>query len=129
MPQFVTDTHALIWYLVGSPRLGSKARVAFDETAAGNAQVVIPAIVVAEMVMLAEKHRTIQFHGILSELRAISGFQFAPLMPDTAIAIQHLTILPDIHDRLITAEALHQGSALITADGGITDSGLVEVVW
>jgi len=24
---------------------------------------------------------------------------------------------------------LHQGSALITADGGITDSGLVEVVW
>lgn len=110
MPQFVTDTHALIWYLVGSPRLGSKARVAFDETAAGNAQVVIPAIVVAEMVMLAEKHRTIQFRELLSELQAVPGFQFASLTPDTAIAIHQLTSLPDIHDRLITAEALKQAS-------------------
>ena len=129
MNRYVTDTHALIWYLVGSSRLGHKARVAFDEAVAGNAQVIIPAIVIAEMVILAEKHRTIQFCELLSELRAISGFQFVPLTPDTAMAIQRLTILLDIHDRLITAEALQQGSALITADGKITDSGLVEVVW
>jgi hypothetical protein len=37
--------------------------------------------------------------------------------------------LPDIHDRLIVAETLDLGAALITRDQGITASGLVEVVW
>jgi PIN domain nuclease of toxin-antitoxin system len=129
MNRYVTDTHALIWYLVGSSRLSHRARAVFDEAVAGNAQVVIPAIVIAEMIMLAEKHRAIQFRELLSELQAVPGFQFAPLTPDTAITIHQLTILPDIHDRLITAEALHQGSALITADGRITDAGLVDVIW
>lgn len=106
MSRYVTDTHALIWYLVGSSRLSNRVRAVFDEAVAGNAQVIIPAIVIAEMVMLAEKHRTIQFRELLSELQAVPGFQFASLTPDTAIVIHQLTSLPDIHDRLITAEAL-----------------------
>jgi hypothetical protein len=30
MPDTVTDTHSLIWYIEDSPRLGSAAREAFD---------------------------------------------------------------------------------------------------
>jgi len=32
--QYVADTHALFWYLTGSPHLGDKAKEAFDEDTA-----------------------------------------------------------------------------------------------
>ncbi len=129
MEKYVTDTHALLWYLVGSPRLGKRARAAFDAAVAGDAEIIIPAIVVAELVMFAEKYRTIRPDMIFSKLQTESGFQIVPLMPETAAKIHDLIALPDIHDRLIAAEALYQKCALITFDQRITDSSLVEVVW
>ncbi len=54
-PVYVIDTHALIWYLRGSDRLGAAARAAFDDVTSGRAHMVVPAIVLAELVMLAEK--------------------------------------------------------------------------
>jgi predicted nucleic acid-binding protein len=58
MPAFyVTDTHALIWYLNGSQRLGAQARAAFDSASAGASQIVVPVIVFAEIVFLAERRR------------------------------------------------------------------------
>ncbi len=91
MTAYITDTHALLWYLGGSPLLGAAAQSAFDQAAA--------------------------------------GFRFTSLTPQTALRIQPLTVLPDIHDRLIVAEALESGATLITRDEVITASGLVPVVW
>lgn len=129
MEKYVVDTHALIWYLVGSPRLGTRARAALDAVVSGEASVIIPAIVVAELVMFAEKYRTIEPDKIVSMLQLESGFQFVPLMPETAANIQNLTFLPDMHDRLIVSEALYQECALISADEKITNSKLVEILW
>ncbi len=129
MKKYVTDTHALLWYLAGSARLGEEARVVFDAAAAGDAEIIVPAIVVAEIVMLAEKRSAIDFQRIMSEVRSMGGFLFVPLLAETASAIQHISALPDIHDRLIVAEAMHQRAALITFDKAITGAGLVEVVW
>ncbi len=39
MSDYVTDTHALIWYLENSPRLGSQARAAFDACDQGEARI------------------------------------------------------------------------------------------
>jgi PIN domain nuclease of toxin-antitoxin system len=57
MTTYVADTHALIWYLFNPGRLGSDAQVALGEVAEGHATLVIPAVVVAEMVMVVEKGR------------------------------------------------------------------------
>lgn len=38
---YVTDTHALFWYLTNSPRLGPQANLAFDEADQGVAQIYI----------------------------------------------------------------------------------------
>jgi predicted nucleic acid-binding protein len=46
MVEYVADTHALIWYLSGSERLGDEARALFDSAIAGEIRVLIPAIVV-----------------------------------------------------------------------------------
>lgn len=129
MSRYITDTHALIWYLAGSSRLGNAARLAFESAIGGDSVIYIPAIVVAELVMFAEKHKTIRPESILAELRAKSAFQFLALLPETASKIQDLTALPDIHDRLIVAESMIQNFPLITLDGSITRSKLVEVVW
>lgn len=55
MNRYVADTHALFWYLINSPELGSKARLAFDEADDGQAFIYVPAIVIAELFYLNEK--------------------------------------------------------------------------
>jgi PIN domain nuclease of toxin-antitoxin system len=52
-----------------------------------------------------------------------------PLEPDTALGIEALSALPDIHDRLIVAEARAQNAALITRDAAVTAARLVITVW
>ena len=79
--------------------------------------------------MFAEKHKQIEPDKILEKLRALSGFEFLALLPETAAKIKELTALSDIHDRLIVAEAMIQKMPLITFDEAITKSGLVEVIW
>jgi PIN domain nuclease of toxin-antitoxin system len=44
MADHVTDTHSLIWYLEGSPRLGDKARAAFKACDCGAAVIYVPTI-------------------------------------------------------------------------------------
>jgi len=129
MSGYITDTHALIWYLVGSPRLGGEARTLFDSAVEGDSQIFIPAIVVAELMMFAEKRKTIDPEKILAKLRDTPGFGFLPLLPETAEKIRELTALSDIHDRLIVADPMAQNMPLISFDESITKSKLVEVIW
>lgn len=48
------DTHALMWFLEGSFRLGTAARNALSDTAA---PVVVPIIVLAQITFLYARHR------------------------------------------------------------------------
>ncbi len=85
MALYVTDTHALLWYLGGSARLSAAARAAFDEAASGTSQVIAPAIIIAELVMLAEKRRgTINAQQIIASVRANPNFRFTSLLPEIA---------------------------------------------
>ena len=43
--KYVVDTHALIWFLIGSPKLGPNAKLALENT---NNQFVVPATALAE---------------------------------------------------------------------------------
>jgi predicted nucleic acid-binding protein len=52
---YVADTHALLWYLTDSPRLGPNASAAFDDAANGKSTIYISAIVVAELYYLNKK--------------------------------------------------------------------------
>lgn len=130
MTRYVADTHALFWYLSGSPLLSSAARAAFDEAKIGTSEVIVPAIAIAELIMLAEKRRiAIDIDHIMSTLGAFPGFRFTALTPAIAKRIRTLKALRDIHDRLIVAEALEADAILITFDQLITASRLVPVVW
>jgi PIN domain nuclease of toxin-antitoxin system len=130
MAHYVTDTHSLLWYLSGSERLGATTRVVLDGAANGENEVLVPAIVIAEFIRISEKYGgKIDVAQIISNLQEKPGFRFTHLTPEIVLGIRPLTTLPDLHDRLIVAEAIAQNATLITRDKAITSSGLIQVVW
>lgn len=56
-PLFVTDTHSLIWYFDASPKLGVSARATFEKVVRGEANLIVPTIVIAELLFAREKRR------------------------------------------------------------------------
>ena len=130
MPLYVADTHALVWYLSGSAQLSLTARQVLDGAVRDEHQINIPAIVLAELVMLSEKHSgRFNLPRIVARLRQVPGFRLTSLSPDVALRIAELAELPDIHDRLIVAEALKLGASLLTRDQAIAESNLVTTIW
>src|SRR6266498_3780989 len=52
--KYVLDTHTLVWYLEGSPRLSTRAKAIVDDS---SNQLVVPLIVLAEAAFLVERGR------------------------------------------------------------------------
>jgi PIN domain nuclease of toxin-antitoxin system len=134
MMDYVADAHAIVWHLFAQSRLGKAALAVLDDAAAGNARIYLPAVAVAEMIMVIEKRRIpgvtlSQLEIELELMRNNASYEFLALLPDTVINSHRLTAIPDIFDRLIVAEAVRLGLPLITKDSVITASGLVTVVW
>ena len=131
---YLADAHAILWHLFEPRRLGSAARAAFVDTDSGRARVFLPAVVIAEMIMVIERGRlpSINISHLLTVFHAMqSGHNYIlyPLLPEVVIASHSLTAVPDIFDRLIIADARRMSVPLISRDSIISTSGLVNVVW
>ena len=130
---YVADTHALVWFLFAQNRLSTRVKDIFQRTEAGQHTVYVPAVAVAEMIMVVEKGRV---QGTVPELLAglalmesAGHYQFLSLSPNLVIASHLFTFIPDIFDRLIVADTHRLGYPLITRDDKIRKSGLVQTVW
>jgi predicted nucleic acid-binding protein len=55
MATYMADTHSLLWLFMYPRKLGEYARQAFDEVGSGEARVLIPVIVLAELIFTIEK--------------------------------------------------------------------------
>lgn len=127
---YVSDTHSLVWYLGQLPELSQPALEVYEGVFTQANRIVVPTIVIAEMVMMVEKRRlALDVAQVVARLAATPGYEFVPITPALALQIAKLSILPDIHDRLIVATALEQNATVITRDRAITESKLVRVVW
>lgn len=134
MRELVTDTHGFLWHLYAASKLGTKAKEAFAAADAGKLRIFIPALVVAEALMVSEKRRIdgLDTEGLLPQLRAArfsDNYVLSDLRASTVLASHQLTAIPDIFDRLIVAEALERGLALLSRDSVIRESGLVQTIW
>jgi PIN domain nuclease of toxin-antitoxin system len=131
--KYVLDTHALIWYIEGNPRLGQSAKQVMDDA---TSELVLPAIALAEALDIIPKGRT-----SIPDVNTI----LQRILTDTRITIQPLTLaileqslvasaVPEMHDRLIAATALwleslgHEAN-LLTMDPKIIAAALVRIVW
>ena len=134
MSQYVTDTHALIWHLYANPKLSPAARDIFDRADAGEAQIVIPAIALIEIIYLAEKKRiptdAVQKSlGLLTS--GLDNYQIAAIDAFVAQAVQRIdrATVPEMPDRIIAATALYLNLPLITRDERIEKISDLTVVW
>ncbi len=128
----VVDTHALVWYVEDSPRLGSTARRLLLDP---DARFAVPTIVLAEARFLEEAGRTkVSWTDILSALEADPRFEVYPLTLDVLRRMPREQGL-EMHDGIICAtallyrELLGEDVQIITRDKRIADSRLVETVW
>jgi PIN domain nuclease of toxin-antitoxin system len=115
-------------------RLGSAAQQVFSDAEAGQICIHVPAVVVAEAIMVVQKGRLLgaSLDHLLPHLRAMAAsdnYPLLPLLPDTVIASHQYTTIPDIFDRLIVTEAILHGVPLVTRDPVIRQSGLISTVW
>lgn len=130
----VLDAHALVWFLVGSPKLGANARAVLN---APNIDLYLPLIALAEACWMVEKGRVPTIPSVSHLLAAVDADRRVILVPlDRSILDRSLplTSIAEMHDRQIMATALSLSSAgssvaLLTRDLNITVSGLVPVIW
>ncbi|MCI0389078.1 MAG: type II toxin-antitoxin system VapC family toxin [Acidobacteria bacterium] len=133
MPDAVTDTHGLIWYLENDPRLGPDASLVFSACDQGQAWIYVPTVCLVEIVYLQEKGR------IPANLKAIfdaklkagrSRVKLADLTAEVVDAMAQIprSEVPDMPDRIIAATSLHLGLPLISKDRRIRSS-IVTTIW
>ena len=129
-PSYVTDTHSLIWYLYASPKLGKGALAAFEAVGRNEARLVVPAIVVAELVYIAERGKVaVDVDWVIRKLSENPAIEITPLSVDRVLAMRGLGAIPEMHDRLIATEARLRGAKVITKDAEMRDAKVVETVW
>ncbi|RLT44669.1 MAG: PIN domain-containing protein [Chloroflexi bacterium] len=133
MPNYVTDTHGLVWYLTSDARLGREAKVIFAACERGEVLIFVPTISLVEIIYLQEKRKIpenlhAQFTLVINSDRF--GLRIADLTHEIAAALAQIprAAVPDMPDRIIAATALHLGVPLISRDR-IIQLSEVETVW
>ena len=121
----VLDTHALVWAVEGSSRLGSRARARIDDERR-TGRVGISAITPWEIALLVAKGRLQLAMDVgvwLERALRSPGIDLCPIEP--AIALDSVRLPGAFHadpaDRLLIATARHWSATLVTADGAILE--------
>ena len=131
--QYVVDTHALVWFLEGNPRLGTKAKALLEDP---TSVLIVPIIVVAEACWIIEHGRT-SIPSVSDFLKTVDADPRVTVVAlDRAILDKALTLqaIGEMHDRLIIATALFlqahgETVTVLTKDTNICDVGVVPTIW
>jgi PIN domain nuclease of toxin-antitoxin system len=107
---FVSDTHSLYWYLQNSPKLSRAASDCFDQALRGEATIIVPSIVLAELHYLNVKlGRTLEFEQTIALLADSRQFVFVPLEVEHVLEFEIDASIPEMHDRIIVGVARSSG--------------------
>lgn len=131
MTYYILDTHALVWFLEKSPKLGKNARNALIDP---NSSIIIPSIVLAEIKFLYAKNRfSTSLEQVFSVIEDDPRCIIQPLDVDT---VNMIPTTLEIHDAIITATALiferksqQEDVVVLTKDKEIIESRLVKTFW
>ena len=126
----VSDTHLLFWQLTATPRLGAKAKTAFDTVAAGDATIIVPVIVLADLYFLNEKAgQPVYFNATWRRLELSPQFVLAPMAPKDVLDFAVDVAVPEMHDRIVAGLARRLGVACLTRDEALIGSARIDTVW
>ena len=126
---YVFDTHVLIWYFIGSKRLKRKLKERIEEVRNTGGRLLVPTIVIAEALAIAEKGKVeFDFQGMYQLIKDEPEFEIVGFTPEIMEEAMH-TEIPEIHDRIIVATAKFYMAGLLTKDKIILESGEVGKLW
>lgn len=133
MAGVMADTHAVIWYLLDSPRLSALALAQFEACRTDGVRVGVASISIVEIVYLVDKGRIPAATIPLLEeslKQQPSLLEIIPLTQSIALTVRRVPReqVPDLPDRIIAATALHLGVSLISRDRKIRLSN-VATIW
>lgn len=130
MSDYVTDTHALYWYLTASPKLGANAHAAFLAGEQGQTLIYIPSIVLAELYYVNSKyHQPLRFAQEYERLTESGQFRFVEFRAADVLRFDALVAIPEMHDRMIVGVAHALRLPLLTRDNEIVASGIIPTIW
>lgn len=128
MNSFVTDTQALVKFMLGKKVINIRSHKAYQSADKGESTIIIPAIVLMEMLYLFEKNRIDVSLLQTEELLKSQNYQFEPLSFDILKTASEIDDIPELHDRLIAATARYLGLPIITNDPVIKSSQFVNIL-
>lgn len=128
----VTDTHPLIFHVTGEKRLGRQAAVHFQACERQQSLLYVPVMVMWEMSILARIGRINlrrPVRDLFADLFSNPAYQPLDLTPEQVYLAGEAQPNTDPFDALICAAARSLQLPLLTRDGDIEASGLVQVLW
>jgi len=130
LPTYITDTHSLFWALKDTSRLSPAAYAVFRLAAVQEAYIIVPAIVVAELFYLSQKLGSPILPSVfLADIARSREFVFSELGQAQLEKLEAIDGVPEMHDRLIVAEALVHHAPIISRDRLLRQRGVIEVIW
>jgi predicted nucleic acid-binding protein len=126
--RYVTDTQALIKFMMGQKVINEQCHQAFLSADQGDNIIIIPAIVLMEILYLFEKSR-IKIDLIQTEVLLKSkNYQYEPLSLEILKTAADIHDIPELHDRMIAATARYLDIPLITNDPVIRKSRFIKIL-
>jgi PIN domain nuclease of toxin-antitoxin system len=127
---FVTDTHALVWWFTDSPKISPKAIDIFEGCESGQNIIFIPSIVLAEALSIFEKKRIpFDFKKLLKRIDDSGNFVIIPLDYSILQRMIDLKDIPELHDKIIVSTSKYLDTPIITKDRTIQNLTHIKSVW
>ena len=120
---YVVDTHVLVWYFIGSKRLQKKLKEKIDAVRNLGGRLLVPTIVLAEALDIAEKGRVdFDFDAMYRRIVEEPEFEIVGFSPEIFEVAVRLRDVKEIHDRIIAATARFYRVGVLTKDKVINKS-------
>jgi PIN domain nuclease of toxin-antitoxin system len=127
---FVTDTHALLWWFIDSPKLGHKAAGIFSKCEKGEIVIFVPSIVIAEALSIFDKKRvSFDFKKLFRKISESDNFVIIALDFPILQKMVDLKDVPELHDKIIVSTAKYLNLPVITKDSIIQSLSHVKTIW
>ena len=127
-----TDTHPLVFYASGRKRLGRRAVAHFEACEQRRSIIYVPVAVIWEMSLLIRVGRINlrrSLQDFFDDLFSNPAYQPLDLTTEQVYLADDVQPNNDPFDALICAAARSLSLPLISRDGDIQDSGLVQLLW
>lgn len=129
----VADSHAVVWHSQRSERLSALASTILTEAENTDGVVVSVASLIDlwYVTQTTAKVNDADLTELRNKIASSSGWSLQPIDIDVIDVTTSIPrdLLGDPWDRFIVATALALDVALVTRDGPIRDSGLVQTIW